>query len=195
MQLQVKERPKGRLHLKILKSFEKPNNAFTFLQEYNTSVIEIFIICKSFALGTVPGTRATKITYQRIINWEKKDYHSSSHQLFIIIHESNKDYSPDSIKITFVNRHSTTGKRGYWNKNHTPLLCLWAAPKWALWGLSTQEMHCGCRPACHSASLTPDWRHAPVCHCSCKLRQLLQRSLLWLCMPSSHESKIWFQFP
>lgn len=110
----------------------------------NTSVIETFIVCKSSALGTVPGTRTTKMIYHSIINWEKRTTAHLAISYLLLTHKSSKNYSPDFIKITFVNRHSTTGKKDT-GINKKRLLCLWAALKWALWGVNTKEMHCGCQ--------------------------------------------------
>lgn len=73
----------------------------------------------------MPGIRATKIIYHGIINWEKR----TTAQLAIsyFIYKSNKNYSPAFSKLTFVNRHPTTGRKHTGIKK-TQLLCLWAAP-------------------------------------------------------------------
>lgn len=135
----------------------------------NTSIIETFIICKSFVLGTVPGTRATKITYYRIINWEKRTTAHLAISYLLLIHKSNKKYSPTFTKITFVNRHSITGSKNIGmkkkknnNNNQTQLLCLWAAPKWALSRLSTKEMHCSCQAGLPATRQV--WHQTDVTH-------------------------------
>lgn len=147
------------------KSFWKPNDVFTFLKQYNTSIIETFIICKSFALGTVPGTRAIKITY-KIINWEKRTIAHLAISYLLLIHKSSKKYSPTFTKITVVNRHSTTGSKNIGmkkkKKNQTQLLCLWAAPKWALSRLSTKEMHCSCQAGLPATRQV--WHRTDVTH-------------------------------